>query len=77
MPLAYTGGHILPVGWDNWRNPANEKTAYYAEYESVGDGAAAARRQPWSKQLAAREARKYTAEIILGDWVVAYISSTK
>ncbi|GAB2969191.1 pectinesterase family protein [Hymenobacter coalescens] len=26
------GGHIAPAGWDNWKNPANEQTAYYAEY---------------------------------------------
>jgi pectinesterase len=71
------GGHILAAGWDNWRNVENEKTAYYAEYESRGEGAAAAQRVSWSKQLTAREARKYTAENILGNWVVAYISSTK
>ncbi len=34
------GNHILPAGWDNWGNPANEKTAYYAEYKSTGPGAA-------------------------------------
>jgi pectinesterase len=26
------GGHIKPEGWNNWRNPANELTARFAEY---------------------------------------------
>ncbi|WP_229689056.1 pectinesterase family protein [Puia dinghuensis] len=38
------GEHIAPAGWDNWRNPENEKTAYYAEYESSGPGGATAAR---------------------------------
>lgn len=33
------GAHIRPEGWDNWREPANEKTAYYAEYRSTSHGA--------------------------------------
>ncbi len=28
------GSHIIPEGWDNWRNPDNEKTALFAEYQS-------------------------------------------
>ena len=30
------GAHILPEGWQNWSNPANEKTVLYAEYGSTG-----------------------------------------
>lgn len=62
------GPHITPVGWDNWRNPDNEKTAYYAEYESRGDGANPAGRVSWSRQLTAKEARAYTVGNILGSW---------
>jgi pectinesterase len=43
-------GHILPVGWDNWRNTDNEKTVLYAEYKSSGKGAAPESRAKWSKQ---------------------------
>jgi pectin methylesterase-like acyl-CoA thioesterase len=60
------------VGWDNWRNPENEKTAYYAEYESKGPGAAAGQRVAWSRQLTAREARRYTVEGVLGEWVFLF-----
>ena len=45
------GRHIRPEGWNNWSNPANELTAYYAEYQSRGEGAAPDRRAPWSYQL--------------------------
>jgi len=60
--------HILPEGWNNWRNPANEATARYAEYKSTGPGANPSSRAPWSKQLTDEEVKKYTIEKILGDW---------
>ena len=71
------GAHILPAGWDNWRNPENEKTAFYAEYESSGPGAAVSGRVAWSRQLRGRVVRKYTPVDILGNWVGAYISVIK
>lgn len=67
------GAQIVPVGWDNWRNPENEKTAYYAEYGSKGPGAVVSGRAGWSRQLTAREAKKYTAADVLGDWVKGYL----
>ena len=30
---------IAPEGWNNWNNPANEATVFYAEYKNVGPGA--------------------------------------
>ena len=30
---------VNPAGWNNWGNPANENTAYYAESNSTGPGA--------------------------------------
>jgi len=33
------GDHISPSGWNNWGNPANEKTARYAEFGNTGPGA--------------------------------------
>lgn len=51
------GRHIVPEGWHNWRDPANEKTARYCEYGSTGDGAAAGERVAWSRQLGAAEAK--------------------
>ncbi|TVT39684.1 pectin esterase [Hymenobacter setariae] len=58
------GQHILPLGWDNWRDAANEKTAYYAEYESTGPGASPAARAKWTHQLTAKEAKRYTLAAI-------------
>ncbi len=58
------GAHILKEGWDNWRNPENEKTVLYAEYKSSGDGAAVADRVKWSKQLTGKEAGRYTLKNI-------------
>ncbi|WP_020596195.1 pectinesterase family protein [Spirosoma panaciterrae] len=54
------GDHILPVGWENWDNAANEKTVLYAEYGSTGAGGNSSKRVRWSKQLSAKEAKSYT-----------------
>lgn len=66
-PYAYTvfmncelGKHIVGVGWDNWRNAENEKTARYAEYKNKGEGAAVNARVKWAKQLSDKEAEKIT-----------------
>ena len=56
------GAHIAPAGWDNWRSPTNEQTAYYAEFNSTGPGAPAKERVKWAHQLTAKEARQYTLE---------------
>jgi pectinesterase len=58
------GGHILPEGWDNWRNQENEKTAFYAEYKNKGEGANVSARVLWSHQLTSSEVEKYTIKNI-------------
>lgn len=45
------GKHILPEGWNNWGKKENEKTAFYAEYESCGEGANPKARAAFSHQL--------------------------
>jgi pectinesterase len=60
------GGHITPAGWDNWRAPSNEQTAYYAEFNSRGPGANPAGRVKWAHRLSAKEARQYTLRNIFG-----------
>ena len=62
------GKHIIPEGWNNWKNPANEATARYAEFKSTGYGANPEARVKWSRQLTDEEAKKYTVENILGKW---------
>jgi pectinesterase len=66
------GAHIRPEGWFNWKNPANEKTARYAEYGNTGPGAAATKRVAWARQLTEQEAAQYMGlNILVGDdgWV--------
>jgi pectinesterase len=50
---------LNPAGWNNWNNPANEKTAYYAESNSTGPGADPSARVPWSHQLTPAEAAQF------------------
>ena len=61
------GGHIRPEGWHNWGKAENEQTARYAEYGSKGEGASAAKRVEWAKQLTKKEAARYDdTEFIYG-----------
>jgi pectinesterase len=60
------GDHIRPEGWNNWRNPTNELTARYAEYNSTGPGATPEKRVKWVKQLTDDQAKDYTVEKVLG-----------
>ncbi len=57
---------VTPAGWDNWGNPENEKTAFYAEYNNSGPGANAGKRVKWIKQLTDKEAVKYTLTQVFG-----------
>ncbi len=68
-PYGYTlfmncelGKHIVAEGWHNWKNPENEKTARYLEYNNKGEGAAITNRVPWSRQLTKKEAAAITKE---------------
>ncbi len=65
---SYIGSHIIPEGWNNWKNPANETTVRYAEYNNYGPGASKQKRVSWSQQLSDEEAKKFTIENILGKW---------
>lgn len=56
---------IKPEGWDNWRDPNREKTAFYAEYKSSGPGANPSSRVKWSHQLTDEEAKKFLPENFL------------
>ncbi len=58
------GAFIRSKGWDNWRNPDNEKTVFYAEYHSTGPGAATKERAKWAVHLSKRQAEDYTVQNI-------------
>jgi len=55
---------IRAIGWDNWKNEANEKTARFMEYNNTGEGAVTTGRT-WSKVLTAKEASAYTVEKVM------------
>ena len=66
------GNHIVPEGWNPWKGdkmfPDKDKTAYYAEFGSKGEGGKTENRVAWSHQLTKKEAKKYTLKNIFGDW---------
>ncbi len=60
--------HILPEGWNPWKGdkmfPDKEKTAFYAEFESKGEGANSDKRVEWSHRLSKKDLKKYTIKNI-------------
>jgi len=60
---------IAPAGWHNWKNPENEKTARYYEYNNSGEGSRTDLRVKWAKQLTKMECEKITIENVLGNFV--------
>ncbi|HZZ18979.1 MAG TPA: pectinesterase family protein [Opitutaceae bacterium] len=59
-------GVISPAGWDNWDSAANEKSVFYAEYNSTGAGANPGSRPSWIKRLTEQQAAEYTIANVLG-----------
>jgi pectin methylesterase-like acyl-CoA thioesterase len=62
------GKHIDPAGWREWHPSETHslETAFYAEFRSSGPGGSAAAREPFSKQLSAEEAKKFSTANVLG-----------
>jgi pectinesterase len=58
--------NVRPAGWDNWRDPARERTARYSEFNSIGPGASPDARVRWARQLTAAEAQTITLQKVLG-----------
>ena len=56
---------LNPAGWNNWNNPANEKTAYYAEFGNKGPGLNITSRVPWSHQLTSAQVNQFLPQNFL------------
>src|SRR5262249_23960770 len=56
---------VRPAGWNNWNDPAREKTVRYGEYHSSGPGAEPKERVTWAPTLTDAEAAKLTPESVL------------
>lgn len=59
---------ILPEGWENWRNPENEKTVRYSEFMNYGPGSDISKRVAWSRQIGKKEAKSINIKNVFGDW---------
>ena len=58
------GRHIHPEGFHNWGKAENEQTAFYAEYQCYGEGAATSGRVSWAHQLTSVD--EYDIHAVLG-----------
>ncbi|GCC50079.1 pectinesterase [Chryseotalea sanaruensis] len=62
---------IKPEGWHNWNKPDAEKTSFYAEFNSKGEGANNKERVLWAHQLKEEDLIDYTLNKVLGEkwWI--------
>ncbi|XP_024403889.1 probable pectinesterase 53 [Physcomitrium patens] len=67
----YMQNMILPIGWQDWNDPARHKTVYYGEYLCSGPGANRKGRAKWSRALTKKEAEPFsTVKFINGkNWL--------
>lgn len=65
--------HIRQEGWFNWNKQEAEKTTFYAEFNNSGSGSSTLNRVVWSHKLSKKEARKYTLQNILGEWIIPFL----
>lgn len=56
---------INPLGWNNWRDPAREKTARYYEIKNYGPGAAQEGRVSWMRKMQPVESNQLKAARVL------------
>ncbi|MEO7978292.1 pectinesterase family protein [Flavobacterium sp.] len=68
------GSHIVPEGWNAWKGdknfPDKQKTVFYAEYGSKGEGAKdLSKRVNWSHQLKKSDLKKYDLNKVLKGWI--------
>ncbi|WP_151734261.1 pectinesterase family protein [Paenibacillus tengchongensis] len=60
------GGHIHPLGWDNWGNPDNEQTVTYREYGVAADDLRRTSRTSWTQLPDAQAKGPAPAEVFAG-----------
>lgn len=68
------GGHILPVGWNDWKK--DHANIRYMEYNNHGVGADISKRADWSRQLTKKEAKQITFKNVFGD-DISWIENVK
>lgn len=59
------GAHIRCEGFHDWNKEITHETAFWAEYNSTGEGASGPR-VPWAHQLTGQEAAHYSRKNVLG-----------
>ncbi|KAL8143669.1 hypothetical protein V2J09_016701 [Rumex salicifolius] len=64
--LTYMPTAVMPQGWDDWHNPAAQKTVYYGEYKCYGPGASKSDRVTWSRALTTEEAEPFLTKDMIG-----------
>ena len=78
----YLAGVVAPGGWNDWNDPARQRTVFFGEYDCTGPGASgggAAQRVAYARQLDERQAAPFMdASYIDGSqWVVPPLFPTE
>ena len=56
---------VRPEGWHNWKKPAAEKAAFFAEFACTGPGSALAGRVAWERKQESGDSSRYAVAAVL------------
>ncbi|XP_048567984.1 putative pectinesterase 11 [Triticum urartu] len=57
--LTYMSAAVSPRGWNDWNHTANQRTAFYGQYQCYGQGAKTDGRVKWARNLSPTEAAPF------------------
>ncbi|RLN24726.1 putative pectinesterase 11 [Panicum miliaceum] len=71
LALSYMSSTVRPEGWDDWSDPAKQRTAFYGQYQCYGEGSKADGRVAWSRDLSQAEAARFITKVWVGgqEWL--------
>nr|XP_034597861.1 putative pectinesterase 11 isoform X2 [Setaria viridis] len=69
--LSYMSSTVRPEGWDDWSDPAKQRTAFYGQYQCYGEGSKTDGRVAWSHDLSQAEAAPFITKVWVGgqEWL--------
>ncbi|RCV26344.1 hypothetical protein SETIT_5G238200v2 [Setaria italica] len=71
VALSYMSSTVRPEGWDDWSDPAKQRTAFYGQYQCYGEGSKTDGRVAWSHDLSQAEAAPFITKVWVGgqEWL--------
>nr|CAB3477715.1 unnamed protein product [Digitaria exilis] len=69
--LSFMSSTVRPEGWDDWSDPAKQRTAFYGQYQCYGEGSKTDGRVAWSHDMSQAQAAPFITKAWVGgqEWL--------